>query len=421
MRNTFVPAHSGEVAPGKDLGTRTALWAATLVSIASAATTGCGARGFTETPAPPTSPGSLDAVVYLIGDAGAATPETPIIIHLRREVADVSGEIPVVVAFLGDNIYEHGLHPQGHPSHEQDAGYLEAQIDVLRGTTAKGVFVPGNHDWGYGDERGAEQIRRQGGYLAAVAKDGAADVELMPPAACPGPDTLRVGESALLVMLDTDLWLRSDQPGADCENRSTDAALRSLFRVLRENGDSENRAVIILGHHPLETYGQHGGYFGLKDQFFPGLNLWKYLYIPLPFLYPIARNSGISSQDMSSGKNKRMREAFAEVLAEAPSPPLVWAGGHDHSLQVFEGGGYNVGYHLVSGAGSRPTAVGWDTALYASGQAQREMGYMRVEFFEDGRVLLSVITDGTQSCDGSTDCIGQPTLRYWRWLAGPDA
>ena len=387
----------------------------------SAAVTGCGASSFPETPAGPTSPSALDAVVYLIGDAGSATPETPNIIHLRREVAARSRETAVVVAFLGDNVYEHGLHPPSDPKHEQDVGYLEAQIDIVRGTDAKGVFVPGNHDWGYGDERGAGQIRRQGEYLAAVAEDGAADVELMPSAVCPGPDTMSVGESVLLVMLETDLWLRSDQPGSDCDNRSTDDALTSLATVLRENGEDEDRYVMILAHHPLETYGQHGGYFGTRDQFFPGVNLWKYLYIPLPFLYPIARNSGISSQDMSNSKNKRMRAGFAAALEDAPTQPLVWAAGHDHNLQVFEGGEYNIEYHLVSGAGSRLTNVGWDTALYAVGKAQREMGYMRIEFFKDGRVLLSVITDGTQSCEGSPDCIGRPTVRYWLWLVGPDA
>lgn len=406
---------------GEDRGSSAALWTATLVLMGSAAVTGCGARDFPNTPAAPTSPGDLDAVVYVIGDAGSATPETPNIIHLRREVAERSKETAVVVAFLGDNIYEHGLHPPSDPKHEQDVGYLEAQIDIVRGTAAKGVFVPGNHDWGYGDERGAGQIQRQGEYLAAVAEDGAVDVELMPPAVCPGPVTLNVGESVLLVMLETDLWLRSDQPGADCDNRSTDQALSSLARVLRENGEGEDRYVMILAHHPLQTYGQHGGYFGVRDQFFPGANLWKYLYIPLPFLYPIARNSGISSQDLSGSKNRRMREEFAAVLEEAPTQPLVWAAGHDHNLQVFEGGEYNVGYHLVSGAGSRLSNVGWDTALYAVGKAQREMGYVRVEFFKDGRVLLSVITDGTQSCDGSPDCIGQPTVRYWLWLAEPDA
>jgi hypothetical protein len=113
-----------------------------------------------------------------------------------------------------------------------------------------------------------------------------------------------------------------------------------------------------------------------------------------------------------------MREQFAAVFQELPSQPLVWAAGHDHNLQVFEGGEYNVGYILVSGAGSSLKNVGWDDALFAVGEQQRELGYMSLEFFSDGRVLLSVITDGTQSCRDPADCDGEPTVRYWRWLAG---
>ena len=381
---------------------------------------GCGPSKFPETSATPANPSDIDAVLYLIGDAGLATPETPNIVNLRQEVARRSKTAPVIVAFLGDNIYEHGLHPPSDPSHEQDAAYLEAQIDVVRGTSAKGVFVPGNHDWGYGDERGAQQIRRQGDYLAAVAEDGV-DVQLMPPAVCPGPEVLAAGEFALLVIVETDLWLRDDQASNDCRNSNTTQALESLAEVLRQNAEGDDRYIIVLGHHPLKTYGSHGGYFSLKDQFFPGTNLWKYLYVPLPFLYPIARNSGISSQDMSSSKNKRMREGFAAIFQDFSDQPLVWAAGHDHTLQVFDGDEYGVGYILVSGAGSGLKNVGWDDALYATGGQQRELGYMRLEFFKDGRVLLTVITDGTVSCDDSTDCAGRSTVRYWRWLAEPGA
>jgi len=379
---------------------------------------GCGPSKFPETSTAPGYPSDVNAVLYLIGDAGLAKPETPNIINLRQEVAQRSKTTRVVVAFLGDNIYEHGLHPPSDPSYEQDVAYLEAQIDVVRGTSAKGVFLPGNHDWGYGGERGAEQVRRQGDYLAAVAEDGV-DVRLMPPAVCPGPEVLAVGDLALLVIVETDLWLRGDAPGDHCENGSSSQALESLAEVLRENAAGANRYTIVLGHHPLKTYGSHGGYFGLKDQFFPGTNLWKYLYIPLPFLYPIARNSGVSSQDMSSSKNERMREGFAAVFQEFPDHPLVWAAGHDHTLQVFDGGEYHLGYILVSGTGSRLKNVGWDDALYATGGQQRELGYMRLEFFKDARVLLTVVTDGTASCDDSIDCAGRSVVRYWRWLAGP--
>jgi hypothetical protein len=243
---------------------------------------------------------------------------------------------------------------------------------------------------------------------------------MLPPAGCPGPAILPVGESALLVMVESDLWL-SDHDWSEsqgCEHRSLGESLSALRSVLSANAAGENRHVIVLAHHPLKTYGSHGGYHGLKDQFFPLTNVWSPLYIPIPFIYPIARNSGITSQDMSSRRYTRMGEDFASVFSEFSGHPLVQAGGHDHNLQVFEGYEYGAGWILVSGAGSRLKEVGKDDALFAAGKQEREMGYMRLEFLSDGRVLLAVITDGTASCEDRESCVPEPQLRYWRWLAG---
>jgi hypothetical protein len=369
---------------------------------------------------PPPEVPRAEAAVYLIGDAGLATPTTPIIVQLKREVAGRSRDAEVVVAFLGDNVYERGLHGPSHPDHAEEVACLEAQIDVLRGVEAKGVFVPGNHDWGYGGERGLAQIRRQAAYITNAARDGV-DISFLPAAGCPGPALLPVGTTALLVFVDSDLWLRDHdwEESGSCANHSLDQSLNTLRRALRANADGDRRHVVVLAHHPLKTYGLHGGYLGLKDQFFPLTNLWEPLYIPIPFLYPILRNSGISSQDMSHRSYRRMVEQFATLFSEFPGQPLVQAGGHDHNLQVFDGSDYGVAYILVSGAGSKQYNVGWDDALFAAGRQNREQGYMRLEFFSDGSVLLSVLTDGTAACDDRAACRpGEPRVRYWRWLAG---
>ncbi len=177
---------------------------------------------------------------------------------------------------------------------------------------------------------------------------------------------------------------------------------------------------MVLAHHPLLSGGPHAGYFDWKDQLFPGTNIWEPLYIPLPFVYPIVRNLGVSSQDLKHGTNRRMRQQLGAVFGEFPDQPLVYANGHEHSLEVYDADLFGVGYALVSGAGSRLSEVSYSFgALFAAGQALRELGYMRLEFFEDGRVLLSVITDGTGGCatpGGSSTCPGRATVRYWLWL-----
>ena len=376
----------------------------------------CGPARFAEVPPLPSPTADLEAVVFLIGDAGYAMPDDPVIQQLHSNVLRVPGNAEAVVVFLGDNIYWSGLHEPAHPDHETDAAHLEAQIDVVRGTTARGIFVPGNHDWGYKDTRGMAQMRRQGDYLAA-ARQGA-NVAMLPPAGCPGPTPVPVAESVLLVAIETDLWLRDDAPSDGCLHPSTGEALAALSQILRDNQDGDDRHVVVIAHHPLKTYGPHGGYFGLKDQFFPGTNLWAPLYIPLPFLYPIVRNSGVTRQDMSHPRYRRMVDQFAAAIAEPDSRPLVWAAGHDHNLQVFRTGGFGVEYTLVSGAGSYLTDVGKDDALFAAGRQHGELGYMRLDFFRDGSVTLSVITDGTVSCRDAQECPGAATVRYWRRLTG---
>ncbi len=364
---------------------------------------------------PPAMP-ELEAVVYLIGDAGEATRETPVLLQLKRDVIERSSISEVIVVFLGDNVYDKGLYPLGHPDHEEGVDHLEAQIEVVRGTTAKGVFLSGNHDWGYSDERGLEQIKRQGEYLAAAAAEAGVDVALYPAAGCPGPVLMPVGRSLLLVMLDTNLWLRDELPGPECSNQSTDEALEALRAALRDNSAGDNRNVVVLAHHPLETYGPHGGHYSLKDKIFPATKLWEPLYIPLPFVYPLAKKLDDSPQDLSNSQNEAMRRQFAQVFLEFHDQPLVFAAGHEHSLQVLDGREFGVGVILVSGAGSRLTDVAERDALFSSGKQHDELGYMRLEVMTDGRTLLSVITDGTELCEDDPSCSDRRTVRFRQWL-----
>jgi hypothetical protein len=388
-----------------------------LLAGAAFASGGCGPKAFPEMAAPPAGLTGVDAVVYLIGDAGRSEASATILSQLKADAAKRIETASVVVAFLGDNVYGKGLHPPSHPNHTTEVGHLERQIDVVRGTAAQGVFIPGNHDWGYEGVRGLGQMKRQEDYIIAAAKDGA-DVWLMPPAGCAGPETVTVGELATLIIIATDLWLRDLPPVESCKNRTTDEALSALRRVIQQESSDSRRHLIVLAHHPLRTYGPHGGYFGLKEQLFPLTSLWGPLYLPIPFVYPIYRNLGFLKQDIPNRRNTRMREQISAVFLESVRQPLVYGAGHEHTLQVFNGSRFGVAYLLVSGAGSKLSDVGKDDALFAVGRQHGERGYMRLEFFSDGRVLLSVITDGTAACVGPQRCAGRATLRYWRWLAG---
>ena len=313
-----------------------------------------------------------EAVLYLIGDGGLAESGSPVMGQLRDDLLSLPAETPAVVAFLGDNIYPRGLRTEA-PHYATDRGHLEAQIEVVRGSSAAAVFVPGNHDWDNSGKEGRARLAALEDYLAARAIEGPEATLLRPQGGCPGPETMRLGNAALLVFLDTHWWLhRHERSEEACAWGSEEKVIEELGSILRQT----ELPAIVLGHHPLETRGPHRG------TFWRGVLHW---FLPL-------------NQDLPNPRYQKMRNALVELFQKFPQQPLLYAAGHDHSLQVFEGAPFGVaGLVLVSGAGSKLSKVKEDRSLlFAAGRSQGEMGYMKIEFFAAGSDYLKVFTDGTR-------------------------
>jgi hypothetical protein len=339
------------------------------------------------TAAPAAAPlAELETAVYLIGDAGNPARRDPVLAALQREVARDPARSLVV--FLGDNVYPRGLPPAGAPDRAEMERRLLAQIEVVRDTGTRAIFIPGNHDWNNYDTGGWEAIRRQGRF---VAERGGPAVALLPGEGCPGPSVRDVEEHLRLVALDTQWWLHDFEkpahPASECPQDSEAEVLDALAAAL---GDTDGRHVLVVGHHPLASGGLHGGYFGWRDHIFPLRARKSWLWIPLPGIgsaYPAARRRGLSNQDLSGLLNRKMREGLEGVFAK--SAPLAYAAGHEHNLQVLKG--KDVKHILVSGAGyfgHLSRAEQTPATVFARALS----GYMRMEVGRNGQVRLAVIT-----------------------------
>ena len=350
---------------------------------------GCGhagAVGAAPAAAPPAPPAEIDVTLFLIGDAGgpAAPPDSePVFMALRAAAAAVPH--PVIV-FLGDNVYPSGMPDSTTPSRAAAERALAQELRVLQASGARGFFVPGNHDWDSMRPGGWDAIRRQERFIAAA---GGGPV-LLPAGGCPGPTVVDVGQVVRLLALDTQWWLQEgpkpEGPTSSCPAGSEGAVLDSIRATLRTAGA---RAVVVVAHHPLASGGAHGGHFGWQDHVFPLRHIRSWLWIPLPLIgsaYPIARMEGISSQDIPSRAYGRMRVALDSAFAAAP--PLIYAAGHDHTLQVIAG--TSTRYVLVSGSGTFGH-VDRVTSLDSTRFARSASGFMRVEFLRDGRARLGVM------------------------------
>ncbi len=333
------------------------------------------------TPTP--GPNQILQRIILIGDAGApALYGEPVLELLRDTVAGLPSK--TVVVFLGDNIYPRGLPEGGTGGRAAAEAALDAQIAAVG--NARGIFVPGNHDWDHASAEGLEAVLRQGAYLATRP-----NVELSPTDGCPGPAVHELQE-VRLIALDTQWWLHGEQPkGSDCSVPDSAAASRALADLLKVPDDRE---VIVVGHHPLRSRGPHDGFYTAAEWIFPSLmadNWMRWVLLPLPILGPVVRWAVRSEQDFRSRGNTSFRRQLAATLSS--TPPLAYAAGHEHSLQVFEGDSV-ASLLLVSGLGSgvKGTPVGDDERTLF---AQSRPGFMVLDVMAE-EVLLRVFVAGAE-------------------------
>jgi hypothetical protein len=324
--------------------------------------------------------------LYLIGDAGKpdSTGE-PVLMALRHDLASRRSER--VVVYLGDNAYPRGLPAPERPGRREAERNLAAQVEAVTSTDSRGYLVPGNHDWAKHGVDGWRSILRQEAFVDSV---GAGRVLLRPGGGCPGPSVVDIGARLRLVLLDTQWWLHSgpkpkdphSRCGADAEPEIVD----SLRTVLR---GAAGRLVVVAGHHPMRSGGEHGGHFDWTYHLFPLRAIKGWLWIPLPWigsLYPAARQQGISSQDIASRAYQRLIADLSRALAA--SPPALFAAGHDHGLQVLSGGAARL--ELVSGAGIYGHS-GEAVPIRGTLFARRASGFARLDVSKAGRARLAVL------------------------------
>lgn len=340
----------------------------------------------TWTPVPEADPSEVEAVVFLVGDAGKALPgRSPVLAKLRAEIERWSGMLArdsaVSVFFLGDVVYPYGVRPRESEDFPVDSQHVAAQVDVVRGPQSRryrtrGVLLAGNHDWGQtvGPE-GFTRLRNLERLIGEMAEAWDVDASLEPRAGQAGPTVVDVGTGARFLVLDTHWWLQN--PAERRLNRVAD----DVEAAIRSAGD---RDIAVVAHHPFQSAGAHGG----------PLPFWR----GLGLLY-LLRKSGALIQDLNATPYRDFLFGLQEAFA-ATRPPLLWAGGHDHSLQVLRGQGPDDPlWSLVSGSGSKLTGVA-DMEPLVFGQERP--GFMRLTFLADRSVQLHVFSapERYQHCSG---------------------
>lgn len=309
--------------------------------------------------------------VLLLGDAGDSTlsPWHPTL-ALASELASESPENTTVI-MLGDNIYM-----QGYPNLEQGEtkfsteqklviDRLNAQLLISERSGAELFLVPGNHDW-Y-----AEQVDSQAEHVARYAEEKKADVTFVPweKGEVPLPKVEhRPGLS--LVFVDSQWLISAEQADYEFVVAYLDKTLREIETQYPEN------LILVNAHHPVQTMGPHNQFYTSRGY---------------AFVMELIDLFADMDQDTHNPPYQRLIRGLSEVFNS--NSRIIYASGHEHSLQVFEGKTPGLGYQLVSGAAnqSKVSGVGHNDETQFAVSME---GLMQLSVYSQG-VFLEVIS--TQS------------------------
>ncbi|WP_173003158.1 BamA/TamA family outer membrane protein [Chitinophaga sp. SYP-B3965] len=322
--------------------------------------------------------------IILIGDAGEIHHGTNPTIDAVRKLIDLNKGKNTVL-FLGDNVYPLGLPNVNAPGYKEAQAILDYQAGLLKDTKAEGIFIPGNHDWSRHKPDGWQTIRNQQRYIDSL---GWPNLQFLPKDGCPGPIAVPLGKDVVLIVMDSEWWLYpGKKPGIEsgCDCKTQDEVLSAINDIAALN---PGKLMVFATHHPLRSYGIHGGYYTIKQHIFPLTDAKPGLYIPLPVIgsiYPLVRGVFGTTEDLPHPLYKRMVKGIEEALPK--DAQVVFVSGHDHTLQLIKDQGRS---YIVSGSGVKNNRVKKGNL---SEFASRVNGFTVIEVMTNGNVKANFYND----------------------------
>lgn len=308
---------------------------------------------------------------YLIGDAGLSPMGgmNPVLAGLAERLKEAPENSTAL--FLGDNSYPAGLPDptDSTKAYMRAKNHLDAQLNALQGYKGNPIFIPGNHDW---YNQGLEGLERQQEYVRAALHEKEA---FLPKNGCP-IEVKVINDDVAVIFLDTEWyltnWDKHPKMNDKCEIKSREKFFLELEDAIKDHKD---RTTLIAMHHPMTSYGNHGGQYSLKQHLYP-----TKLPVPLPvlgtFINVLRRTTGASITDL---QNKRYLELRKRITTLAQySDRVIFAAGHEHTLQYIV---ENNIPQIVSGSGAKK---GESRLLNGSRFSTGHRGYAVLEVYTDG-------------------------------------
>jgi len=281
--------------------------------------------------------------------------------------------------------------------------YIFELIDLVEEfPKGKLILLPGDRDWNNGNRGGEKSLENLEEQVRDYIKDN--DYERSKWAVkdgCPGPKVYDKYETLAIIAISTQWWNHDyDKPRPSdglCKAITQENLSEELEDAVEDNLDKN---VLIVGHHPIYSLGNYGGYFSVIDHFKPFPILGS-------FLKAFHTNIG--------GKKDLVNENLAGYISNMDNllyfhNNIIYASSHERNQQINR---RDRNVLINSGA---PADADYVTKNESSLLSRSESGIISIDYFEDGKVnsnFLKLTKDGFQSddkqelfssaCNGSLD------------------
>ncbi|WP_437921946.1 metallophosphoesterase [Sphingobacterium sp. LRF_L2] len=317
--------------------------------------------------------------IILIGDAGEINHKQE---TLLERASDMILSAKTTVFFLGDNIYPLGM-PVDTIGRKEAEEILMKQFTPFREKIVPVYFLAGNHDWDKSGPLGLEKVIAQEDYLYEQ-KDP--DLHFVPKAGKLGPIDIRLGKGLTAIVYDSEYWVFPHHKQSDheisLEKNVFFQQMDSLLKIHKED------IILILAHHPMLSYGEHGLKFAWKQHVFPLTAKWRWMYVTLPVvgsIYPVLRSTVFSSaEDQKHPIYRDLIKRMTKLLHDHPNVILV--SGHDHGLQYIESDNLR---QIVSGSGAKTSMITNAKDLLFRYEKQ---GFCILDYYSNGHLNVKFYT-----------------------------
>jgi len=310
----------------------------------------------------------IDHTFYLIGDAGNSKPGKNLnhFNLLKTELSKASENSTIL--FLGDNLYEKGMPKKSDPERALAEHRLDAQINLVKDFKGQPIFIPGNHDY---YNNGIIGLKREENYIEKHLGKHA----FLPNNGCP-ITSVDISEDVVLIVIDSqwylENWDKNPTMNNDCDIKTRERFFYEYERLIKKN---TLKTTLVAIHHPMFSYGSHGGQYSLKAQLYPTGGS-----VPLPIigslLNVLRKTSGVSTQDMINPYYQDLRKRLLTITQKQEN--IIFVSGHEHNLQYIL---QDKIPQIISGSGSKTSPV---RVMEASQFSYGGLGYAKFVTYKNG-------------------------------------